>query len=156
MNYGKAQKEVFNALLRGDRVCGFKYDDDHFFVTPDGYMGWNFPIKEIYFNTEKIQNINPLDINGVVSPDNELKLTLDFRAEGYTRGKMFRRLKGPGKSVFVNDKFLACFQNARFYQAKEKPTGLITVTERFNPSGEDIPVGVVLPIKIYDPDWFKE
>lgn len=156
MNYDKAQKEVFSALLRGDRVCGFKYDEEHFFVTPDGYMGWNFPIKEIFFNTEKIQTINPLDLTSAVHPDNELKLTLDFRAEAYTRGKMFRRLKAPGKDVFVNDKFLACFQNARFYQEKDKPTALITVTERPNPRGEDIPVGVVLPIKIYDPDWFNK
>ena len=148
MNYDKAQKEVFNALLRGDRVCGYKFDDDHFFVTADGYKGYIFPNNLIQFNTEKVNIINPFANMSEPIPENELKLTLEFRAEDHTKGKMYRRLKADGKNVYVNDKFLQCFQNARFYQKQDEPHGLITVTERLNPRGKDLPVGVVLPIKI--------
>lgn len=156
MNYDKAQKEVFNALLHGDRVCGYKFDDDHFFVTTDGYRGYIFPNNLIQFNTEKINTIIPLADITEPLPENELKLTLDFKAEDYTKGKMYRRLKADGRDVYVNDKFLACFQNARFFQKKEKPLSLITVTERFNPRGKDIPVGVILPIRITKPDWLED
>lgn len=156
MNYDKAQKEVFNALVRGDRVCGYKFDDDHFFVTTDGYMGYIFPNNLIQFNTAKITNIQPIAVITEPTPENELKLTLDFKAEGFTKGKMYRRLKADGKDVYVNDKFLACFQNARFYQQKDSPHGLITVTERLNPRGKDLPVGVILPVKIFDPEWFEK
>lgn len=148
MNYDKAQKEVFNALLHGYRVCGYKFDDDHFFVTTDGYMGYIFPNNLIQFNTERITNIQPIAVITEPTPETELKLTLDFKAEGFTKGKMYRRLKADGKNVYVNDKFLSCFQNARFYQKQDEPHGLITVTERLNPRGKDLPVGVILPIRI--------
>ena len=111
-------------------------------------MGYIFPNNLIQFNTERITNIQPIAVITEPTPETELKLTLDFKAEGFTKGKMYRRLKADGKNVYVNDKFLSCFQNARFYQKQDEPHGLITVTERLNPRGKDLPVGVILPVRI--------
>lgn len=156
MNYSKAQKEIFNALLRGDRVGGFQCDDDNFFVTVGGCFGYIFPVRTIQFNTQKIAIMKPIDINSLVNPENELKLTLEFRAESSFSRRMYRILKADGKRVYVNDKFLSCFQNPRFFQERANNIGPIIVSENANPKRENIPVGIVLPVRINDPEWKNE
>lgn len=155
MNFIKAEKEVFSRMVKGERVCFFPVDEKHIFVTPDGFMGYIFPVSTISFNVSKCMKIEPLKFNELIKPENELTMTYDFRQAGYGDKRMYRRLKGPGKSVFVNNTFLANFQNPRFWQEKDHPTSFITVTETGAAPHQDIPVGIVLPIKTFA-DWGKD
>ena len=155
MNIIKAEKDVFNRMVKGDRVCYFRFEDKHIFVTPDGFMGYIFPVTAISFNVNKCMEMQPLKITEAIKPENELTLTYDFRQGGFGDKRMYRRLKGSGKSVFVNNAFLANFQNPRFWQEKDDKFGLITVTEKGATPHQDLPVGVVLPLKVYE-DWGKD
>ena len=86
MNYIKAQKDVFNKLVSGNRGMGrFSVDEHNILISPDGYMGYIFPLS-----------------------------SLDLRI--LDRSTTARRLKGKDKNTFVNIKFLEHFQNPRFFQ----------------------------------------
>lgn len=151
MNYTKAQKEIFDALCKGARLGRFALDEDHTFITPNGYMGYVFPNAIINFNLEKIPEIAALPIREIISEENELRMTLDLRLDQH-RGSMFRRLRGKDKNVLVNVKFLSCFQNPSFYQAAS-PHSIITVTEKIRLGGHgsqsffDCVVGIILPVR---------
>lgn len=144
MNFAKAQKEIVNELLRGRRVSGFNIDEKTVLVSPDGYKAYIFPVASVIFSLDKIKNITPIPVAEIVKDENELRLTPDFRLLDSFRNKMVRRLKGNGKNVFVNMKFLECFQNPQFFQEENK-LGTIVVTEKSN--GKNIPVGIVLPVR---------
>ena len=103
MNVIKAEKEVFSKMVSGDRVCYFQIDEKHIFVTPDGYMGYIFPVSAISFNVRKCMTMEPLKFEELIKPENELTMTYDFRQGEFGDKRMYRRLKGPGKSVFVNN-----------------------------------------------------
>lgn len=149
MNLIKAEKQIFNAIVNGDRVCFFRLDESHVFVTPDGFMGYVFPIIGIHFDVTKCMEMQPLKIAEAIKPENELFLTQDFRCTDYRCRKMYRRMTAPGKNVFVRNSFLNNFQNARFWQEKDNPNALITVTERTSTQECDapFPVGVMLPLR---------
>lgn len=144
MNYNKAQKEIFEALLKGKRVCKYFIDDANVFVTADGAKGFIFPVASVMFNAEKLRDINDLKIAEVVKDGNELVLTEDMRisSDGKT---LMRRLKGNRKNVFVNIKFLGYFHNAKYWQADDA-RGIIVVTENMSANIKNIPVGVIMPI----------
>ena len=144
MNFTKAQKEIVNELLHGRRVGGFNIDEKTVLVSPDGYKAYIFPVASVIFSLDKIKNITPFPVAEIVKDENELRLTPDFRLLDSFRNKMVRRLKGNGKNVFVNMKFLECFQNPQFFQEENK-LGTIVVTEKSN--GKNIPVGIVLPVR---------
>mgnify|MGYP007097183190 FL=1 len=144
MNFTKAQKEIVNELLRGRRVSGFNIDEKTVLVSPDGYKAYIFPVASVIFSLDKIKNITPIPVAEIVKDENELRLTPDFRLLDSFRNKMVRRLKGNGKNVFVNMKFLECFQNPQFFQEENK-LSTIVVTEKSN--GKNIPVGIVLPVR---------
>lgn len=149
MNYTKAQKIVFESICAGRRTHRFMLDDNNLFVTPDGYRGFIFPVASVCFNTEKIAEMGELPIHETIKAENELKLTDDCRFEKRDGGWL-RRLKGNGKSaVFVNTKFLECFQNPRFYQDANK-LSMIVVTEAMSRTLESVPVGIVLPVRVSD------
>lgn len=150
MNFVKAERECFNALVKGQRVCFFNVDDKHVFVTADGNMGYIFPVSSISFNVGKCQEIKPVKFAELVKPENELFLTYDYHGAGFGDKRMYRRLKAAGKNVFVNNAFLANFQNPRFFQDKGSTISMITVTETGAAPHQDIPVGIVLPIRC---DW---
>lgn len=142
MNYTKAQKICFDALCSGRRsVKRFDLDEKRVFVTPDGYRGFIFPKVSCNFNLEKVAAFDGFPIEEFIKPENELTLTLDVRISD-NRREMFRRLKGNGKSTFVNVKFLECFQNPKFFQPENKHA-MIVVTE----SKANEPVGIILPIR---------
>lgn len=150
MNLIRAEREVFNALVKGDRVCFFQMDENRIFVTPDGYMGYIFPVTAVSFNVGRCKEMKPMKIAELVQPENELFLTDDYHGAGFGDRRMYRRLKAAGKNVFVNNAFLANFQNPRFFQQKGDAIGMITVTEKGASPKHDIPVGVILPIRC---DW---
>lgn len=153
MNIIRAEREVFNAMVKGDRVCSFPVDENRIFVTHDGYMGYIFPVSSISFNLGRCMDMVPLKYAELVKPENELFLTDYFRAGGFGDKRMYRRLKAKGKNVFVNNAFLANFQNPRFWQDKNSTDSLITVTEKGATPRQDIPVGVILPVRR---DWSND
>jgi hypothetical protein len=144
MNFTKAQKEIVNELLHGRRVGGFNIDEKTVLVSPDGYKAYIFPVASVIFSLDKIKKITPIPVAEIVKDENELRLTPDFRLLDSFRNQMVRRLKGNGKNVFVNMKFLECFQNPQFFQDKNK-IGTVVVTEKSD--GKNIPVGIVLPVR---------
>lgn len=149
MNIARAEREVFNKMVRGERVYFFPVDDTHIFVTPDGYMGYIFPLCATSFNAGKCMQMQPLNYSELIKPENEIFLTDDYHGGGFGDRKMYRRLKAPGKNVFVNNAFLANFQNPRFWQGEDE-IGIIAVTEKGATPKDDIPVGIILPIRC---DW---
>lgn len=150
MNYIKAQKEIFQALCQGIRQVGcFKIDENNILVTPNGYMAYIFPITSILFSIEKAREITPFPISEIIKPENKLELTSDCRILESFDKRMLRRLKGEGKNVFVNVKYLGCFQNPKFYQEKNK-LSTIVVTEDISATKTNLPVGIILPVRC---DW---
>lgn len=147
MNYNKAQRIVFDSMCKNNRAARFMLDESNVFVTPDGYRGFIFPAASVCFNIEKIKEVEKLPIVETIKPENEMKMTDDLRLIDKRAGGMARRLKGNGKNVFVNVKFLECFQNPKFYQA-EHWSGIIVVTESMSRTQTNIPVGIVLPVRV--------
>lgn len=152
MNYIKAQKHIFNEIISGSRgVAKFSIDENRVLVTPNAYMAYIFPKSIIEFSTDKVKDINPFPVLDIIKPENELHTTQDLRIDECCR-KMYRRLKGRGKSVFINTKFLECFQNPKFYQEQNK-LGTVVVTEGTAYGGKgstaktENPVGIVLPVR---------
>lgn len=159
MNYIKAQREIFNAIARNERAIGFNMEGERICVTTTGYYAFIFPVEMISFNPNKLAKMDALAVHELIAPENELTLTQIFRAEnnGIGRCNMHRLLRGPGKNVYVNSKYLECFDNPKFYQAKENKFSHIVVTEYSDYLDKDIPVAIVLPIKYYfDDDYIKE
>lgn len=144
MNFAKAQKQIVDSLLKGNRCGRFNVDEKHIFVTPDGYRGYVFPVSTIVFGLEKISEITPFPISEIIQDENELKLTPDLRIMNECRKEMCRRLKGKNGNVFVNVKFLECYQNPKFYQG-DNPLGIVVVAE--GAKGAYTPVGIILPIR---------
>lgn len=148
MNYTKAQKEVFDALCSGKRACRFDIDGDNIFVSPDGFRAYIFPKNIICFGLEKIAELKKqVPVKELIQDQYQLTLTPDLRIIDAHRTA--RRLKGDGKNVLVNVKFLSCFQNPRFYQAKNPVSGIVVTEPVYRGRGEieEIPVGYLLPIR---------
>lgn len=158
MNYIKAQKEIFNRLSGGERVCYFPVGNEKIFVTPDGFKGWIFPIDVVAFNCNKLQEMKVIEIDNAIKPENKLEMTNDLKRARIGKNDMFCvRLKAPGKNVFVNMKYLEAFQNPAFYQEREEKLKRIVVTER-NHKNEETPVAIVLPVRsdTWGDDYYKE
>lgn len=147
MNYTKAQKEVFNALCSGKRTSRFDVDGNNVLVSPDGFRAHIFPKSLICFSLEKIPEMNPFPVKELIQDCYQLTLTQDLRIIDAHRTA--RRLKGDGKNVLVNVKFLSCFQNPRFYQAENPVSGIVVTEPVYRGHGEtdEIPVGYLLPIR---------
>lgn len=147
MNYIKAQKEVFDALCNGRKTGRFDVDANSVWVTPDGYRAHIFPKSLICFSLEKIPEMNPVPVKELIQDQYQLTLTPDLRIIDAHR--VARRLKGDGKSVLVNVKFLTCFQNPKFYQMENPNSGIVVTETVCQGRGaiEEIPVGYILPIR---------
>lgn len=143
MKYIKAQKEIFNALVLGERVSGYWVDDNYYFATADGFHGYVFPKEFIAFDTNRVNEIKKLfDFEKTAVPSNELRETDTFRL---IQGRMHRVfIDRKSKNVLVNAKFLEAFQNAKFYKSDNHDA--IIVTEMIR--DKTLFVGVVLPIRI--------
>lgn len=152
MNYIKAQREVFNEMATGGRIVGFEMDGDRVCVTPDGFKAYIFPVEMIAFNLSKMNRMNAMEVHELIVPENQLEMTPIFRTDiaGIGRKTMFRLMRGPGKNVWVNEKYLACFggyADPKFFQSKENKLGHIVVTEYSRSLDKYMPVGIVLPIR---------
>lgn len=150
MNFIKAQKQIFDNIVAGDRVCGYWIDDDRFFVTGDSYHGFIFPKETIAFDVKRVNMLTKklFDFNSAV-PKNEAKETNNFKL--IDRKRMYRAFKHvDGRDIYVSVNFLKHFQNATYYQAKENEALLVFEEIR----GKKFPVGVVLPIR-YSPAMDK-
>lgn len=147
MNYTKAQKEVFDALCSGKRAGRFDIDGNNILVSPDGFRAYIFPKNIICFGLEKINELKQFPVKELIQDQYQLTLTPDLRIIDAHRTA--RRLKGDGKNVLVNVKFLSCFQNPRFYQAKSSVSGIVVTEPVYRGRGEieEIPVGYLLPIR---------
>lgn len=142
MNYIKEQKQIFNDLVMGKRVCGYWIDENKYFVTGDGYHGFVFPKETIAFDIKRVNEAKRLfDFEDARKEENELRETNNFKLIG---GKMMRVfVHHDGRCVYINNLFLKHFQNAKYYQVTEN--GAVLVYEEIRDNV--FPVGVVLPIR---------
>ena len=145
MNIKKAQKEIFDSILRKEydkcvRVVGFWIVGDRFAVTGDGYHGFIFRKDQIAFNIEKVQIHNDfLHICDIYKEENKLVKTRLLCAERQ-RGVTSIIFKGKNGKTYVNKAFLSCFSSdSSYYQ--DRINGTILVEEY----GEL--VGFALPIR---------
>lgn len=146
MNYINAQKQIFNNIVKGDRVCGYWIDDDRFFVTGDRYHGFIFPKETIAFDVNRVNTINELfNFNDAVE-ENEIKETNGFKLIYKIMYRVFKRKDG--KPVLINVGFLKHFQNAKYYQVNALDAVMIVENIR----NKSFPVGVALPIRYRDDD----
>lgn len=127
MNVIKAQKEIFQSMLKGNTVRKFKMNENEVFITPTGYHGFVIPYSSIQINLEKIRECAPLNFADVVAEENLFHMTNELLLVGFPK-RYLRKLTNGTRDVYVNEKFLECFQNANFYN-KEK-YGFVVVTEK--------------------------
>lgn len=145
MNFNSAQKDIFNALLNGENVRKFDIDSDYTFITPTGFYGFVFPKVALFINTDRIQTSKAIDINSVVTQENECVLTDECKilyrsCKGYAR-----KLKRGETEIYINEKFLKWFQNPKFYCAATN--NLVVITESTSANKNAI-VGAICPIRI--------
>lgn len=145
MNTNKAQKEIFDSILRKEddkyvRVVGFWIVGDRFAVTGDGYHGFIFKKDQIAFDVSKVPLYSDfLHIGEIYKEENELNKTRLFYKERQ-KGVTSIIFKGKNGKIYVNKAFLSCFSSdASYYQ--ERLNGTILVEEY----GEI--VGFALPIR---------
>lgn len=141
MNIIQSQKEILNAMLKGDRLAKFYIDEKSVFITPNGFYGFVFPVSTLQINVDRIATVNSICLHQIVCDDNQLKLTNELRESGHA---LLRVLKRESNEIYVNTKYLRWFQNPKFYQEKDKPQSAIVITE----CGSDEIVGVVMPVRI--------
>lgn len=153
MNCKKAQKEIFNKLVNGERVCFFRLGEEKIFVTPDGFKGFIFALSDITFNVDKLQEFKALQIDEVVVPENEIVQTNDFRLypSFLGRKKMCRKFNASGKTVYVDESYLDFYQNPKFFQDKANRNKHIVIVEK-DCMNRLIPVGVALPVRTSEAD----
>ena len=152
MNITKAQKIIFNALLSNSYpVRRFEVDEDNVFITPDGYRGFIIPYSALQVNIDRMQTVKPFDISSVVKEENLLRLTRELLIQEHPKA-LLRKLTNGERNVFVNSKYIECFQNPRFYQ-KEK-NQMVVVTEDISATRKNIIVGIVLPVRVAE-DLYK-
>ena len=153
MNFTKAQNIVFKAICTNDMVRKFQLDDNHIFVTHNGFVGFVFPVEIISFNVEKAKEMNPIPISEIVKPENQLTMTDDLKLTDFGR-KMCRRFKINGRSVFIDKKLLDYFPNAKFYQDRDHDLSPVIVTEDLHTAKRDMPVGVICPTRFYNHEGY--
>lgn len=143
MNINKAQKDIFNCLLKGERAGQFEVDENRIFITPNGFYGFVLPKVALQINVEKIQPMTKfIDFNSVLSTENAVELTDECKIVTRPIKKYAIKLKGNEKTVYVNEKYLQYYQNPHFYY----DNNLVVVTEKTARDTETV-VGVILPIR---------
>lgn len=146
MNYIKAQKQIFDNIVHGDRVCGYWIDDDRFFVTGDAIHGFIFPKEIIAFDVKRVNEIKPLFNFDDAIPENEVRETNNFKLVNKKMMRCF--VHNTRKPILINTQYLKHFQNAKFFQPEDNKAVLVFEEIR----GKRFPVGVVLPIR-YSGEW---
>ena len=150
MNINKAQKEIFNAMLAGERVHKYQFNENSVFITPDGLHGFVFPYSEIQINLEKIVTCKNLNVQSVVTEENLCKLTKEAVICEHPR-RYARKLTKGETSIYFNEKFVQCFQNPKFYNAHHHQ--MIVVTEDISVTRKNEIVGIIMPMRMNEVDF---
>ena len=130
MLYEKAQKEIFTALAKGNRVCGCTNKNGDYIVTTDGIVAFVIPVATIAFNVNRVPIVENMEQLFVpCTPEYEIKITPFTRKGPFRRDTSIRIFDNHGKCVHVNEKFLVYWHNPTFYQEKGKLDAAITVAE---------------------------
>lgn len=147
MLYEKAQKEVFTAIMSGERVAGCMDGKGGFIVSPDCYKAFIFPLSIVAFNLDKVENfVKFKEYLDDVKPENEIRLLPFTRDDSLGRSRQrIRMLDNHGTIVYANERFFAYWQAPKFYQASGKPLEKIIVTEKTG--SIEKPVGLFLPMR---------
>lgn len=151
MNIIKAQKEIFNAMLSGERVRKFQVDETSVFITATGYNGYVIPYSLVQVNLAKIADFKALDLQSIVKEENLCKLTNEAMIGQFPR-RILRKLKRGDESIYFDEKLASCFQNPKFYNADKLQ--MIVVTEDISATRQNEIVGVILPSRV-DEKYFK-
>lgn len=147
MNIYKAQKEIFNAMLSGERCGKYELDEKNVFITPCGFHGFVIPYSQIQINLAKIPDIKNLNIQSIVREENLCELTKEALILEHPRAYA-RKLKKGNEFIYFKEKLMSCFQNPKFYNAH--PHQMIVVTEDISATKQNEIVGVILPIRVTD------
>lgn len=127
MNFIKAQKEIFNSMLKGNNVRKFEMNENEVFITPDGFHGFVIPYSLIQINLEKISKVNHFHYENIIKEENLLRMTRELLIDDFPK-KFLRKLTNGKRDIYVNEKYLECFQNPDFYNAGNY--GMVIVTEK--------------------------
>ena len=146
MNSNKAQKEIFNALLSGERCHKYEFDESSVFITPSGYHGFVIPYSQIQINLAKIPDMKDLNIQSIVKEENRCELTKEAYILDHPRNTYCRKLKRGNEYIYFKEKCMSCFQNPKFYNAH--PYQMIVVTEDYATNREEKIVGIILPVRV--------
>lgn len=147
MNCNNAQKEIFNAMLKGEGCHKYELDEKNVFITPDGFHGYVIPYSQIQINLLKIPDCKDLNLQAIVTEENLCKLTKEALILEHPR-VIARKLKRGDECIYFKEKFMSCFQNPKFYN--KHPHQMIVVTEDISAMRKNEIVGVILPIRVAD------
>ena len=148
MNTVKAQREVFNALIKGS-PAKTAVDEHRTFVTLDGYRGFVFNNSEICFNAERIADMPQLDCFDCVKDENLLTRT-NILVENPSGGRSYilRCFTRPeGTKVYARDSWFDIFENYKVYC--RAPISPLVIVEQIG-RGEACISGVVMPTRCKD------
>lgn len=153
MNTTKAQKEIFNAMLKNDRVSKFEFDERSIFITPDGCHGFVIPYADIQVNLNRIRDLKKINLNAMVQEDNLCKLSREILLDNRGgRKEYLRKLKNDKFVVYVSERFLSCFQNPKFYATSS--TSNVVVTEDISATRQNEIVGLICPVRVNEETIF--
>ena len=139
MDYKKANVEIIKAIIDRDDVRAQALEGGlTLIIPPPHYYGYILTEEEIAFALDRIPKLpgeNRICRLEVIAPENEIKMTDDFRLLPYNRD-MARRFDKNGKTVWVNSKYLKnlAVKACQFYQDKGKDRDVIIATEHGTPA----------------------
>ncbi len=139
----KIQNYIFKCLLKDSETAYYSdYGEDSVAVDWSGFRAYVLSKKDIRFDLDKCENRPNLNEFLKRMPDDkELTLTNTLiQVEKYYG----RKLTAEDFVVWVNDKYLKDFGEARYYASK--PLGRVLVTDIVT---DDV-IGLVLPIRVKD------
>lgn len=138
MNINNFQKEMFNRLLRGERVI---YSEDNgMILLTDGYVAYAFYEKEILLDLTKCCKAPELtDILKFKENDTRLEETKNLYSSGDRLCVSFKTKDGT--EIWVQQKFVSGLKGCTFYG--NGPTDRLIACDMHKR-----PVAVVLPMRI--------
>lgn len=145
MDYKKANVEIIKSIIDRDDVRAQALEGGlTLVIPPPHYYGYILTSEEIAFALDRIPKVpkeNRICRLEVIAPENEIKMTDDFRLIPYKRD-MARRFDKNGKTVWINSKFLKNIDlvSCRFYQDKHKDRDVIIATEHGTPAMVILPL----------------
>ena len=145
MDILKIQQELLKSLIK-DQKGSYYYDDTgRVFVTTTGKVGYFIDETDLQVRLINAQSMMALDLKGIVSPENLLVGTDEYRIGGTVR--KYRNDDVLREDTYVATDLLKHFGNPKLYQADD-PLAPIVVTEDQYGVGEQCIVGVVMPRKV--------